>query len=96
VWRQANKYSVPRICFVNKMDRVGADFFRLFEMIKDRLGAVPAVTQLQIGGESTFRGVIDLLEMRAIVWPLDDDTEGAKFESPTSPPTSSTKPTLAP
>src|SRR5207302_1308206 len=80
VWRQANKYDVPRICFVNKMDRVGADFYRCVDMIKDRLGATPAVVQLPIGGESTFRGVIDLVEMKAFVWPLDDDTEGAKFE----------------
>ena len=80
VWRQANKYSVPRICFVNKMDRVGADFYRCVEMIKDRLGATPAVVQLPIGGESTFRGVVDLVEMKAFVWPLDDDTEGARFE----------------
>jgi elongation factor G len=80
VWRQANKYSVPRFCFVNKMDRVGADFYRCVDMIKDRLGAVPAVVQLPIGGESEFRGVIDLVQMKAIVWPLSDDTEGAKFE----------------
>ena len=80
VWRQANKYHVPRFCFVNKMDRVGADFRRCVEMIRDRLDAVPAVVQLPIGAESDFRGVIDLVEMKAIVWPLDDDTEGAKFE----------------
>ena len=80
VWRQANKYDVPRICFVNKMDRVGADFDRCVDMIQDRLDAVPAVVQLPIGAESDFRGVIDLVAMKAIVWPLDDDTEGAKFE----------------
>ncbi|HTL85726.1 MAG TPA: elongation factor G [Acidimicrobiia bacterium] len=80
VWRQANKYNVPRICFVNKMDRVGADFERCVQMIRDRLDAVPVVLQLPIGAEGTFRGVIDLIEMKAIVWPLDDDTEGAKFE----------------
>ena len=80
VWRQANKYSVPRFCFVNKMDRVGADFYRCVDMIKDRLGAVPAVIQLPIGAESEFRGVIDLVEMKAVVWPLDDDTEGATFD----------------
>ena len=80
VWRQANKYDVPRFCFVNKMDRIGADFERCVEMIRDRLDAVPAVVQLPIGVESDFRGVIDLVEMRAIVWPLTDDTEGAKFE----------------
>ena len=80
VWRQANKYSVPRFCFVNKMDRVGADFYRCVDMIKDRLGAIPAVVQLPIGGESEFRGVIDLVQMKAIVWPLSDDTEGATFD----------------
>ena len=62
VWRQANKYGVPRICFVNKMDRVGADFCRTVEMIKDRLDATPAVIQLPIGAEGEFRGVVDLLD----------------------------------
>src|SRR6201989_1209343 len=78
VWRQANKYSVPRICFVNKMDRVGADFERCVQMIRERLDAVPVVVQLPIGVEGDFRGVIDLIEMKAMIWPLDDDTEGAK------------------
>src|SRR2546423_4738980 len=68
VWRQANKYKVPRICFINKMDRIGADFYRAVEMIRDRLDASPAVVQLPIGAEGLFRGVIDLLEMRAHVW----------------------------
>ena len=68
VWRQANKYHVPRICFVNKMDRIGADFERTVEMIRDRLDALPAVTQLPIGAESEFLGVVDLLEMKALVW----------------------------
>ncbi|MFM8237404.1 MAG: elongation factor G [Actinomycetota bacterium] len=81
VWRQANKYSVPRICFVNKMDRIGADFERCVQMMRDRLDAVPVVIQLPIGAEGTFRGVIDLVEMKALMWPLDDDTEGAKFEA---------------
>jgi elongation factor G len=80
VWRQANKYDVPRFCFVNKMDRIGADFERCVEMIRDRLDATPAVVQLPIGVESDFRGVLDLVQMRAIVWPLSDDTEGAEFE----------------
>ena len=80
VWRQANKYNVPRFCFVNKMDRVGADFERCVQMIRDRLDAIPAVVQLPIGAESDFRGVIDLIKMKAVVWPLDDDSEGAKFE----------------
>ncbi|MDQ1459613.1 MAG: elongation factor [Actinomycetota bacterium] len=80
VWRQANKYNVPRFCFVNKMDRVGADFERCVAMMRERLDAVPAVIQLPIGSEGGFRGVIDLVAMKAVVWPLDDDTEGAKFE----------------
>jgi elongation factor G len=77
VWRQANKYSVPRICFVNKMDRVGADFGRTIEMIRDRLDANPAVVQLPIGVESEFRGVVDLLSMRALVW---EDGMGEKWD----------------
>jgi len=71
VWRQANKYNVPRMCFVNKMDRVGADFFRTVEMVSDRLGAIPAVIQLPIGSESLFEGVIDLVQMKALTWPED-------------------------
>ena len=68
VWRQANKYHVPRICFINKMDRVGADFERTVEMIKDRLEALPAVVQLPIGVEGGFTGVIDLTFMKALIW----------------------------
>src|ERR1700686_4894624 len=68
VWRQANKYHVPRLCFVNKMDRIGADFERTVSMIRDRLDALPAVTQLPIGKESEFLGVIDLLEKKALIW----------------------------
>nr|MDA8392829.1 elongation factor G [Actinomycetota bacterium] len=68
VWRQADKYSVPRICFVNKMDRIGAGFERAVGMIRDRLGAMAAVVQLPIGSESAFSGVIDLLGMKALVW----------------------------
>jgi len=68
VWRQANKYHVPRICFINKMDRVGADFGRAVQMIRDRLEAIPAVTQLPVGAESGFRGVIDLRTMKALLW----------------------------
>jgi elongation factor G len=68
VWRQANKYRVPRICFVNKMDRVGADFPRTVQMIRDRLDAVPAVVQLPIGSEGGFRGVVDLIGNKALVW----------------------------
>jgi elongation factor G len=68
VWRQANRYSVPRVCFVNKMDRVGAEFHRCVEMISDRLGATPLVIQLPWGVESDFRGVIDLIRMRGLLW----------------------------
>ncbi len=68
VWRQADKYNVPRICFVNKMDRTGADFPRTVEMIRDRLDAIPAVTQLPLGVEANFRGVVDVIGMKALVW----------------------------
>jgi elongation factor G len=68
VWRQANKYSVPRICFVNKLDRTGADFFMCVDMIKSRLGANPLVLQLPIGAESDFIGLVDLVRMQAMVW----------------------------
>ncbi len=78
VWRQANKYGVPRIAFVNKMDRIGADFSRGVQMMKDRLGANPVPIQLPIGKEDTFKGVVDLVEMNAIIW--DDESMGAKFE----------------
>lgn len=78
VWRQANKYNVPRMCFVNKMDRVGADFFRCVDMIKDRLDATVALTQLPIGAEAGFKGVIDLLAMKALVW---SDGMGETFET---------------
>jgi len=74
VWRQADKYNVPRICFVNKMDRVGADFPRTVEMIRDRLDAIPAVTELALGAESLFRGVVDVIARRALVW--DDSGKG--------------------
>ena len=78
VWRQADKYDVPRICFVNKMDRTGADFFRCVDMIVDRLGANPLVTQLPIGAEADFVGLVDLIAMKAIIW--KDETLGAEFE----------------
>jgi len=83
VWRQADKYNVPRICFVNKMDKLGADFYFTVETIKSRLGARPLVIQLPIGSENDFVGVVDLIEMRALVWPGDskgDVTMGAKYE----------------
>ncbi|MDJ1299541.1 MAG: elongation factor G [Candidatus Midichloria mitochondrii] len=78
VWRQADKYGVPRMCFVNKMDRMGADFYRCLDMIKDRLGANIAVLQLPIGSQDDFIGVIDLVKMRAIIW--EGDKLGAKYE----------------
>jgi len=78
VWRQADKYGVPRMCFVNKMDRMGADFFRCVDMIVDRLGSTPLVMQLPIGAEAEFAGVIDLIKMQAIVW--KDEALGAEFE----------------
>ena len=77
VWRQANKYNVPRICFVNKMDRVGADFFRCVDMIKDRLDCVPAVTQLPIGAEGDYKGIIDICSMTATIY---HDDKGEKLE----------------
>ncbi len=83
VWRQADKYGVPRICFVNKMDKLGADFYFTVDTIKERLGAEPLVLQLPIGAESEFVGVIDLVYMRALVWEGDskgDVTLGAKYE----------------
>ncbi len=78
VWRQADKYGVPRIAFINKMDRTGADFSRGVEMIRDRLGANPLPLQLPIGSEEDFRGLVDLVAMEAIVW--DDESMGAKYE----------------
>ncbi len=82
VWRQANKYNVPRICFVNKMDRIGADFERTVQMIRDRLDALPAVIQLPIGVESEFKGVIDLLEEKALVWSSDMGEEWETLDIP--------------
>jgi elongation factor G len=79
VWRQADKYNVPRICFVNKMDRVGADLFNTLKMIEDRLGASPLLLQLPIGVESAFKGVVDLVENKAIIW--HDETLGAQFDT---------------
>ncbi|MFM7271047.1 MAG: elongation factor G [Actinomycetes bacterium] len=79
VWRQADKYSVPRMCFVNKMDRTGADFYRCVDMMQDRLGANTLVIQLPIGAEGDFAGVVDLVLNKALVWPLDDDSLGATF-----------------
>ncbi len=78
VWRQADKYKVPRICFVNKLDRTGADFFRCVEMIKDRLGAKPLVLQIPIGIEASLTGVVDLVKMKAQVW--KNEALGAEWE----------------
>ena len=78
VWRQANKYGVPRICFVNKMDRIGADFFRCVDMIADRLDCQPAVVQLPVGVESGYRGIIDLVTMKATIY--HDDDKGESFD----------------
>jgi len=78
VWRQADRYSVPRIAFVNKMDRMGANFARCVQMMRDRLNATPLVMQLPIGSENEFRGVVDVVSMRAIIW--RDETLGAKFD----------------
>lgn len=78
VWRQANKYGVPRIAFVNKMDRAGADFLRVVEQIRERLGSVPVPLQIGIGAENLFQGVVDLIKMKAIYW--DDENMGINYE----------------
>lgn len=78
VWRQADKYNVPRMCFVNKLDRTGANFERCVDMIKDRLGATPAVIQIPVGLEDTFKGIVDLVKMQAVIWRGDD--LGASYE----------------
>ena len=77
VWRQADKYGVPRLAFVKKMDRLGADFFRVVQMIRDRLGAQPAIVQIPIGAEEKFIGIVDLITMKAMIW--EDESLGAKF-----------------
>ena len=84
VWHQADRYKVPKIAFVNKMDRIGADFFRVVEMIRERLGAVPLILQLPWGSEDTFVGVIDLLKMRGILW--ENESLGAQFQEVPIPP----------
>ena len=78
VWRQADKYKVPRICFVNKLDRTGADFFNCVEMIKDRLGYKPLIMQVPVGIEASFKGVVDLIKMKAVLW--KEEKLGAEFE----------------
>ena len=82
VWRQADRYRVPRFCFVNKLDRTGADFWRVVDMIRDRLGATAVPVQLPIGNEASFRGVVDLVEMRAITYTSDVDDKGEIGEIP--------------
>ena len=79
VWRQANKYRVPRMCFVNKLDRTGAEFHRCVEMIESRLGAIPLVLQIPIGTEADFIGVVDLVEMRALTW-RGETTKGEDYD----------------
>ncbi|HZR43819.1 MAG TPA: elongation factor G [Ktedonobacteraceae bacterium] len=83
VWRQANKYNVPRICFVNKMDRIGADFWRTVDMIRERLGAVPVPIQIPLGSESNFKGFIDLVEQQAVIFTDDLGTKSEHTEVPT-------------
>jgi elongation factor G len=78
VWRQADKYKVPRICFINKLDRMGADFYRCVDMIVDRLGARPLVTMLPVGAEADFAGIVDLVNNNAIIW--RDESLGAQFD----------------
>ena len=78
VWRQADKYRVPRICFINKMDRVGADFYRSVETIVERLRARPVPIQIPVGAEDKFQGVVDLVTMKARIW--RDETLGAKYD----------------
>src|SRR5690554_61743 len=79
VWRQANKYHVPRIGFVNKMDRSGANFYEVVRQVREVLGANPVPIQIPIGAEETFKGVVDLIENKAIVW-YDDETLGQRYE----------------
>ena len=84
VWRQADKYQVPRVVFVNKMDKIGADFFRCVDEIKTKVGGRPVCIQLPIGSESNFKGIIDLLRMKAVVW--EDEGLGAKYHDEEIPP----------
>src|SRR5215216_5211790 len=79
VWRQADKYGVPRICFINKLDRAGASFDRSFQSIIDRLGANPVALQIPIGLEDKFKGVVDLITMKALIW--NDESKGAEYDT---------------
>ncbi|MGH2496336.1 MAG: GTP-binding protein, partial [Ktedonobacteraceae bacterium] len=84
VWRQANKYNVPRICFVNKMDRTGADFWRTVDMIRERLGATPVPIQIPVGQESSFKGFVDLVQQESVIFTDDLGTKSDHTEVPTS------------
>src|SRR5262249_57551001 len=84
VWRQGDRYKVPRIVFCNKMDKIGADFFQCLKDIVDRLGAKPVAIQLPIGSENQYKGVVDLVRMVGVVW--DDETLGAKYHDVEIPP----------
>ena len=90
VWRQGDKYKVPRIVFCNKMDKIGADFYQCLKDIVDRLGAKPIAIQLPIGAEQQFKGVVDLVRMKGVVW--DEETLGAKYHDVDIPPTWSSRP----
>ena len=92
VWRQADKYGVPRICFINKMDKLGADFYYSVDTIKTKLGATPLVVQLPIGAENDFAGVVDLIRMKAYVWNDVSGDMALTTTLPTSPPTCRTRP----
>src|ERR1044072_2707103 len=83
VWRQADKYGVPRICFINKLDRAGASFQRSFDSIISRLGANPVAIQIPIGEEDQFKGVVDLITMKSLIW--NDESKGAEYETGESP-----------
>src|SRR5438046_6981996 len=80
VWRQADKYRVPRMVFVNKMDRVGADYYRCIDMLRTRLGAHPVPIHIPIGREDQYRGLVDLIDQTAMVWDDNDDTLGKEFK----------------
>jgi elongation factor G len=86
VWRQADKYRVPRLVYVNKMDRIGADYFRCLDMLRDRLGAHPVPIQIPIGRESEFHGLVDLIDQVALVWDENDETLGKEYKKTAVPP----------
>jgi small GTP-binding protein domain len=90
VWRQADKYAVPRMCFVNKMDKMGADFYRTYDMIVDRLGATPCAIQIPVGAEDQFEGLIDLIRMKNVVW--EGEKVGASYSYEEIPAVMLTRP----